>query len=139
MVNNESDYRVKVAIRVRPFLQREKAHEQKSCIAIHPQTSQIVIGDRKTFKYDYVFGPKIQQEELYQTCVEPMLTNVCDGYNVTIFAYGQTGSGKTFTMTGGNILSIPEKDYGIIPRSVQTIFDTLQVCRDYFLMLKQIN
>ncbi|CAM4804717.1 unnamed protein product [Rotaria magnacalcarata] len=130
MVNNESDYRVKVAIRVRPFLQREKAHEQKSCIAIHPQTSQIVIGDRKTFKYDYVFGPKIQQEELYQTCVEPMLTNVCDGYNVTIFAYGQTGSGKTFTMTGGNILSIPEKDYGIIPRSVQTIFDTLQNRRD---------
>jgi hypothetical protein len=31
-------------------------------------------------------------------------------------------------MTGGNILSIAEKEYGIVPRAVQTIFDTLQVC-----------
>ncbi|CAF1356233.1 unnamed protein product [Adineta ricciae] len=126
MVNNESEFRVKVAIRVRPFLQREKTHEQKSCVAIHPQTNQIVVGDRKTFKYDFVFGPKTQQEELYETCIAPMLTNVFDGYNVTIFAYGQTGSGKTYTMTGGNILSIGEKDYGIVPRAVQTIFHTLQ-------------
>ncbi len=88
---------------------------------------------------------------MYQTCVEPMLSNVFDGYNVTIFAYGQTvcgyplvllncsffccdkGSGKTFTMTGGNILSIGEKEYGIVPRAVQTIFDTLQVCIDYLI------
>jgi len=34
-------------------------------------------------------------------------------------------------MTGGNILSIGEKEYGIVPRSVQTIFNTLQVCIDY--------
>ncbi|CAF4388718.1 unnamed protein product, partial [Rotaria sp. Silwood2] len=29
-------------------------------------------------------------------------------------------------MTGGNILSIGEKDYGIVPRAVKTIFDTVQ-------------
>ncbi|CAF2632483.1 unnamed protein product [Rotaria sp. Silwood2] len=130
MVTNESEFRVKVAVRVRPFLQREKNHEQKSCVAIHPQTNQIVIGDRRTFKYDFVFGPKTQQDDLFQTCVEPMLSNVFDGYNVTIFAYGQTGSGKTFTMTGGNIVSIGEKEYGIIPRAVQIIFDTLQNRKD---------
>ncbi|CAF4404553.1 unnamed protein product [Rotaria sp. Silwood2] len=121
MLANESEFRVKVAVRVRPFLQREKSHEQKSCIAIHPQTNQIVLGDRRTFKYDFVFGPKTLQEELYRTSVEPMLNNVFDGYNVTIFAYG-----KTYTMTGGNILSIGEKDYGIVPRAVKTIFDTVQ-------------
>ncbi|CAF0800873.1 unnamed protein product [Rotaria sp. Silwood1] len=126
MLASESEFRVKVAVRVRPFLQREKTHEQKSCIAIHPQTNQIVLGDRRTFKYDFVFGPKTLQEELYRTSVEPMLNNVFDGYNVTIFAYGQTGSGKTYTMSGGNILSIGEKDYGIIPRAVKTIFDTVQ-------------
>jgi hypothetical protein len=38
------------------------------------------------------------------------------------------GSGKTFTMTGGNILSIGENEYGIIPRAVHTVFKTLQVC-----------
>lgn len=30
-------------------------------------------------------------------------------------------------MTGGNILSIGENDYGIVPRAVQTIFETLEV------------
>lgn len=30
-------------------------------------------------------------------------------------------------MTGGNILSIGEKDYGIVPRAVKTIFDTIKV------------
>ncbi|CAF0941319.1 unnamed protein product [Rotaria sordida] len=126
MLASESEFRVKVAVRVRPFLPREKTHEQKSCIAIHPQTNQIVLGDRRTFKYDFILGPKTLQEELYRTSVEPMLNNVFDGYNVTIFAYGQTGSGKTYTMTGGNILSIGEKDYGIIPRAVKTIFNTIQ-------------
>ncbi|CAF0877869.1 unnamed protein product [Adineta steineri] len=130
MLANESEFRVKVAVRVRPFLQREKNHEQKSCVTIHPQTNQIILGDRRTFKYDFVFGPKTLQEELYRTSVEPMLTNVFDGYNVTIFAYGQTGSGKTYTMTGGNILSIGEKDFGIVPRAVKTIFDTIRNRKD---------
>ncbi|CAF0773701.1 unnamed protein product [Adineta ricciae] len=130
MLANESEFRVKVAVRVRPFLQREKNHDQKSCVTIHPQTNQIILGERRTFKYDFVFGPKTQQEELYRTSVEPMLQNVFDGYNVTIFAYGQTGSGKTYTMTGGNILSIGEKDYGIVPRAVKTIFDAIQNRKD---------
>ncbi|UJR25871.1 hypothetical protein I4U23_007221 [Adineta vaga] len=130
MSANESEFRVKVAVRVRPFLQREKNHDQKGCVTIHPQTNQIILGDRRTFKYDFVFGPKTLQEELYRTSVEPILHNVFDGYNVTIFAYGQTGSGKTYTMTGGNILSIGEKDYGIVPRAVKTIFDTIKNRKD---------
>ncbi|CAF5217161.1 unnamed protein product [Rotaria magnacalcarata] len=64
MLANESEFRVKVAVRVRPFLQREKNHEQKSCIAIHPQTNQIVLGERRTFKYDFVFGPKTLQSDI---------------------------------------------------------------------------
>jgi hypothetical protein len=31
-------------------------------------------------------------------------------------------------MTGGNILSIGENEYGIVPRAVQTVFNRLQVC-----------
>ena len=30
----------------------------------------------------------------------PIIENVLDGYNSTIFAYGQTGAGKTHTMIG---------------------------------------
>lgn len=39
------------------------------------------------------------QEEVFQDTA-PLLTSVCDGYNVCILAYGQTGAGKTHTMMG---------------------------------------
>lgn len=32
--------------------------------------------------------------------VYPLIKEVLDGYNCTVFAYGQTGTGKTFTMEG---------------------------------------
>lgn len=55
------------------------------------------------------------------------------------------GSGKTYTMTGGNILSIGEKDYGIVPRAVRTIFETIQVgglvqiCEDHGRMCRSFR
>ncbi len=52
---------------------------------------------------------------------------VCDRLTLVFF---EQGSGKTFTMTGGNILSIGENEYGIVPRAVQTIFNTIQNRKD---------
>ena len=42
-------------------------------------------------------------------------------------------------MTGGNILSIGENEYGIVPRAVQAIFDTLQVCTSHLLIKRLIK
>jgi hypothetical protein len=47
--------------------------------------------------------------------------------SIDCFTISIQGSGKTYTMTGGNISSIREKDFGIVPRAVQTIFDTVKV------------
>ena len=33
-------------------------------------------------------------------CAAPLVEQLCDGFNCTVFAYGQTGSGKTHTMMG---------------------------------------
>ena len=33
--------------------------------------------------------------------MSPIVNEVLEGYNCTIFAYGQTGTGKTYTMEGG--------------------------------------
>lgn len=49
----------------------------------------------------------------------PIVSNVLEGYNGTIFAYGQTGTGKTFTMEG--VRNTPELK-GIIPNSFAHIF-----------------
>ncbi|KAJ2808333.1 Kinesin- motor protein [Coemansia guatemalensis] len=54
----------------------------------------------RSFHFDGVFGPKATQENVYDKVVSPILHEVMQGYNCTIFAYGQTGTGKTYTMEG---------------------------------------
>lgn len=48
-----------------------------------------------------IFGPDSRQLELFDHAVVPIVNEVLEGYNCTIFAYGQTGTGKTYTMEGG--------------------------------------
>jgi hypothetical protein len=47
-----------------------------------------------------VFGQQTEQRELYEQSISPIVNEVLEGFNCTIFAYGQTGTGKTYTMEG---------------------------------------
>uniref|UniRef100_A0A2N9GZ90 Kinesin motor domain-containing protein n=1 Tax=Fagus sylvatica TaxID=28930 RepID=A0A2N9GZ90_FAGSY len=82
----------------------------------------------RTFAFDKVFGPNSLQKELYEQAVSPIVNEVLEGYNCTIFAYGQTGTGKTYTMEGGARKKNGEfpSDAGVIPRAVKEIFDILE-------------
>ncbi|KAE8670456.1 P-loop containing nucleoside triphosphate hydrolases superfamily protein isoform 2 [Hibiscus syriacus] len=82
----------------------------------------------RTFLFDKVFGPSSQQKELFDLAVSPIVNEVLEGYNCTIFAYGQTGTGKTYTMEGEARKKNGEfpSDAGVIPRAVKQIFDILQ-------------
>ncbi|CAL4900603.1 unnamed protein product [Urochloa decumbens] len=71
--------------------------------------------ERKTFKFDRVFGPEDNQEVVFSETV-PVIRSVMEGFNVCIFAYGQTGTGKTFTMEG-----IPE-NRGVNYRALEELF-----------------
>lgn len=86
--------------------------------------------NNKNFTFDRVFGDKSQQTDVYKAVVGPLIPQVMQGYNCTVFAYGQTGTGKTYTMEGcmGHDVSI-EKDphAGIIPRSLNALFDCLRM------------
>ncbi|CAH8478884.1 unnamed protein product [Dicrocoelium dendriticum] len=74
----------------------------------------------KTFAFDHVFQPKATQLEVYDIVAKPIVADVLNGYNGTIFAYGQTSSGKTFTMEGilGDTVF-----QGVIPRIIHDIFN----------------
>jgi len=74
------------------------------------------------FRFNKVFDQKVNQNEIFANVAQPVIDNVFEGYNGTIFAYGQTGSGKTFTITGG---AERYADRGIIPRSLSYIFDQI--------------
>ena len=45
--------------------------------------------------------------QIYQICVQPLVSSTFEGANTTCFAYGLTGSGKTFTMMGTSDGQIP--------------------------------
>ncbi len=78
--------------------------------------------------------------------MKPIVEEVLEGYNCTIFAYGQTGTGKTFTMEGpppeegttlhderfsknAGLFKTPNSFLhltGMITRCINAIFETLQ-------------
>ncbi|KAG8048309.1 hypothetical protein GUJ93_ZPchr0008g14046 [Zizania palustris] len=86
----------------------------------------------RVFTFDKVFGPTARQKDLYDQAIIPIVNEVLEGFNCTIFAYGQTGTGKTYTMEGEcrKAKSRPKgqlpADAGVIPRAVKQIFDTLE-------------
>ncbi|KAG2624266.1 hypothetical protein PVAP13_3KG119900 [Panicum virgatum] len=78
----------------------------------------------------------IRQKDLFEQSISPIVNEVLEGYNCTIFAYGQTGTGKTYTMEGGGTRKVKNgelpTDAGVIPRAVRQIFDILEAqCAEY--------
>ncbi|XP_074851277.1 kinesin-like protein KIF27 [Carettochelys insculpta] len=116
---------VKVAVRIRPLLSKEILHNHQVCVRLVPNTQQVIIGKDRVFTFDFVFGKNSTQDEVYRTCIKPLVVSLIEGYNATVFAYGQTGSGKTYTIGGGHIASVAEDEKGIIPRAIQELFQNI--------------
>ena len=76
----------------------------------------------KQFTFDSVYDYTASQQEIYEDAASPIIANVLEGYNGTIFAYGQTGTGKTHTMAGKED---DNKERGIMPRSFEDIFKSI--------------
>ena len=77
----------------------------------------------KQFTFDMTYGDDAEQGNIYLETSAPIISNVLEGYNGTIFAYGQTGTGKTHTMTG---VIGDEELRGIMPRAFDDIFKSIQ-------------
>ncbi|NXI40185.1 KIF14 protein, partial [Galbula dea] len=125
--------KVIVAVRVRPFNNREKNEDLLPVISMsgsettvrNPATNQVY-----SFNYDFSFWsfdkhhPNFaSQAMIYEALAVPLLERAFEGYNACLFAYGQTGSGKSYTMMGF------DEDQGIIPR----------LCEDLFTQIAQMD
>uniref|UniRef100_A0A8D0HSZ4 Kinesin-like protein KIF14 n=1 Tax=Sphenodon punctatus TaxID=8508 RepID=A0A8D0HSZ4_SPHPU len=118
--------KVSVAVRVRPFSNREKNEETFPVVSMTGQETVVQHPDTKqaySFIYDFSFWsfdkchPNFaSQETVYRTLTVPLLRRAFDGYNICLFAYGQTGSGKSYTMMGYS------EEQGIIPRFCEDLF-----------------
>ena len=131
---------VKVAIRVRPFNEREKKLGSELCVKMHGQTVMLVDDEGKTarkYNYDYAIwshdgfvsgeGGYLgkdnalsnywDQHKVYSNLGTELLENAVKGYHCCLFAYGQTGSGKSYSIFGyGN-------NKGIVPMICDSLFD----------------
>ncbi|PPQ99894.1 hypothetical protein CVT24_009575 [Panaeolus cyanescens] len=74
----------------------------------------------KRFMFDRVFGHDARQQDVYESTAKPLLDNLLDGYNATVFAYGATGCGKTHTISG------TDSDPGIIYLTMADLFQKIE-------------
>ncbi|XP_051045645.1 kinesin-like protein KIF21A isoform X15 [Phodopus roborovskii] len=117
---------VRVAVRIRPQLAKEKIEGCHICTSVTPGEPQVFLGKDKAFTFDYVFDIDSQQEQIYTQCIEKLIEGCFEGYNATVFAYGQTGAGKTYTMGTGFDVTIMEEEQGIISRAVKHLFKSIE-------------
>ncbi|KYM81545.1 Kinesin-like protein KIF21A [Atta colombica] len=117
------DSSVRVAVRIRPQVAREVIDMCRICTQVPQGEPQVFLGPDKAFTYDYVFDTQMNQNAIYETCVNRLVEGALDGYNATVLAYGQTGSGKTYTMGTGFDVEVDETIIGIIPRAIKHLFD----------------
>ncbi|KAI3772458.1 hypothetical protein L6452_03644 [Arctium lappa] len=136
---HEKGVNVQVLLRCRPFSNDEVKNNAPQVVTCNEYQREVAVSQSiagkqidRVFTFDKVFGPTAQQNDLYEQAVIPIVHEVLEGFNCTIFAYGQTGTGKTYTMEGeckrsksGPNGELPS-EAGVIPRSVKQIFDTLE-------------
>ncbi|XWS67011.1 hypothetical protein CRYUN_Cryun05aG0249500 [Craigia yunnanensis] len=134
--DRDKEVHVQVLLRCRPLSEDEQMMNVPKAISCNEHKREVTVLQNvankqvdRVFTFDKVFGPKAQQRTIYDQAIVPIVNEVLDGFNCTVFAYGQTGTGKTYTMEGG-MRSKGKGDLpaeaGVIPRAVRQIFDTLE-------------
>jgi hypothetical protein len=102
---------------------KEKEDKRVKTVKVTPKLGQVSIknplepdADPKSFTFDAVYDWDCRQRDVYDETAHPLIEQVLEGYNGTIFAYGQTGCGKSFTMMG--LVEPPEmvRSSPVIPR-----------------------
>lgn len=90
-----SKQNVRVVARVRPTNQKEVSMGGVNCVKYTKDTIEVTVENTpNNFNFDRIFGPESTQVEVFEETAVPLVQDVLDGYNATIFAYGQTGTGK---------------------------------------------
>ncbi|KAJ8534042.1 hypothetical protein K7X08_007366 [Anisodus acutangulus] len=137
--DKEKSVNVQVLLRCRPFSEDEVRNNAPQVVTCNEYQREVAVAQNiagkhidRVFTFDKVFGPSAQQRDLYDQAIIPIVNEVLEGFNCTIFAYGQTGTGKTYTMEGeckrsksGHNSDLPP-GAGVIPRAVKQIFDMLE-------------
>ncbi|KAJ1634993.1 P-loop containing nucleoside triphosphate hydrolase protein [Pavlovales sp. CCMP2436] len=133
---------LKVAVRCRPFNQRELDRNAKLVIDMTDATTTIRHPDSEevkkfTFDYSYWSHDGFDTEEngymkgqagtnyadqttVFNDLGVGLLENAWKGFNCCVFAYGQTGSGKSYSIVGYG------ENKGVIPMTCADLFKRIE-------------
>ncbi|KAK2884811.1 kinesin-like protein KIF22 [Channa argus] len=122
---NKKTSRVRVAVRLRPYMGKQDEKDEGPCVrGLDSQNLEIINwrNAMETVKYhfDVFHGEQTTQQEVFLSSVKPILPHILGGQNASVFAYGPTGAGKTHTMLGSS------EQPGVIPRAVREVFNLVK-------------
>ncbi|XP_052859852.1 centromere-associated protein E-like [Anopheles cruzii] len=121
---------VKVSIKVRPLIKREKDSKLTSQWRVRDNAIAMVDGNSDPFVFDHIFDEKVPTKQLFDTVCRPVIHSALKGINGTIFAYGQTSSGKTYTMIGD------ADEPGVVPLTAREIFEEIKRIKDRQFLIR---
>ncbi|KAI9999184.1 hypothetical protein PInf_004003 [Phytophthora infestans] len=120
---------VQVAVRVRPFNEREKSMESTPCIRMVRETQQTIITDpetniEKAFTFDYSYNSFVpssdpayaSQQTVWDDIGIKVLEHAWNGFNVSLLRMAR----QSFSMVGYG------SDKGIIPTASAVIFERIE-------------
>ncbi|CAJ0968882.1 unnamed protein product [Ranitomeya imitator] len=137
VLSSQASHPLKVFLRVRPFSKAELSnHESQDCVSIEntevvslhaPKDSSTMkncergIGQAvHKFTFTRIFGEDTTQADFFEGTMKDLVVSFANGQNGLVFTYGVTNAGKTFTIQG------TPKDGGILPRSLDVVFDHMK-------------
>ena len=123
--------RIRVIVRKRPLNRKEIERGDNDVLQCDSPNATLYVHEPKTkvdmtryieshaFCFDDVFDDTVDNDQVYQRAVRPLIATLFRAGKGTCFAYGQTGSGKTFTM-------------GPLPlRAAADIFSVIEAAPEY--------
>uniref|UniRef100_A0A182WC17 Kinesin motor domain-containing protein n=1 Tax=Anopheles minimus TaxID=112268 RepID=A0A182WC17_9DIPT len=121
---------VKVSIKVRPLIKREKDSKLASQWRIRDNTIASIDGNGDPYVFDHIFDETVSTRQLFDTVCRPVILSAINGINGTIFAYGQTSSGKTYTMIGN------DREPGVVPLTAREIFEQIKKIKERQFLIR---
>ncbi|KAI0844186.1 P-loop containing nucleoside triphosphate hydrolase protein [Daldinia vernicosa] len=88
----------------------------------------LVDDNPKIYDFERIFGPSDTNGDVFEH-ISDLVVSSTEGQRIIMFAYGQTGAGKTFTLSHKGS---DAKQNGVIPRSMDLLFDTKKKLEDEF-------
>lgn len=130
-----------MGVRVRPLGDAERKRGEEGAWEVDCETNTLrplvsVEKSNASYTLDQVFDGESDTVSVYKALAAPVVQDVLEGYNGTVFAYGQTSSGKTHTLLG--TLEQP----GIILQSMQELLMTMatrSTWNDYMMSVSYVE